>query len=218
VSVRKATRPADASTSGEPCGVGFLCGNTVSEAIKIHAQTQHQESADDYHRVVAVLNARWRVIECRDGIQWILQRRNAPEKARGDDWRGRSYFRTREALIRCTCASAGEIDPAAATVLASLPERIDLPDNNRAARWVARHCRVSPAAARTIAEHAGIGRRWANDGHGLTTQGRQGFCPAGGFLPAIVKVRPWGAFAAQQSERNSRRAASICCYHHHGGL
>lgn len=159
MSVRKATRPADASTSGEPCGVGFLCGNTGSEAIKLHAQIQHQESADNYCGVVAVLNAHWRVIECHHGLQWILQRRNAPKKARGDDWRGRSYCRTREALIRCTCASAGEIDPAAATVLASLPERIELPDHNRTARWIAGHCRVSLATARTIAENAGIGGR-----------------------------------------------------------
>ena len=49
------------------------------------------ETADDYFRVIARLNPRWRVIECRDGIQWILQRRGSPEKARRDDWRGRSY-------------------------------------------------------------------------------------------------------------------------------
>jgi hypothetical protein len=30
------------------------------------------ESYDDYPRVVAKLNDRWRVIECRDRVQWIL--------------------------------------------------------------------------------------------------------------------------------------------------
>lgn len=121
------------------------------------AQSQHHESADDYHRVVAVLNDRWRVIECRDGLQWILQRRNAPEKARRDDWRGQSYCRTRDALIRCACAYCGEAAPAAAAVLASLPDRIELLDGNQALRWIAERCRVSPATARTIAENAGIG-------------------------------------------------------------
>ena len=82
------------------------------------------ETADDYFRVIARLNPRWRVIECRHGIQWILQRRGSPERARRDDWRGRSYCRTREALIRCTREYCGAIDPAAAAVLAGLPTEV----------------------------------------------------------------------------------------------
>jgi hypothetical protein len=79
------------------------------------------------------LNARWRVITCADGVQWILQRRNVPagtggnrpERHSTDDWRGRSYCRTREALIRCCRAYSGEIDPVAAAALQALPERIE---------------------------------------------------------------------------------------------
>ena len=41
------------------------------------------------------------------------------------DWRGRSYCRTRDALIRCCGAYSGEIDPAAAAALQALPERIE---------------------------------------------------------------------------------------------
>jgi hypothetical protein len=82
------------------------------------------ETADDYDSIVAQLNQGWRVIECRDRIQWILQRRGSPKKPRGDDWRGRSYCQTSEALIRCTREYAGEIEPAACTVLAALPPRL----------------------------------------------------------------------------------------------
>ena len=32
------------------------------------------ESADNYGRVVARLNARWRVVECLHCLQWVLQR------------------------------------------------------------------------------------------------------------------------------------------------
>jgi hypothetical protein len=40
------------------------------------------ESSDGYSRVGAVLNGKWRVIECRDRIQWILQSRDiAPTTA-----------------------------------------------------------------------------------------------------------------------------------------
>ena len=37
------------------------------------------EENDDYRPIIAVLNGRWRVIECTDGIQWILQRYGAAE-------------------------------------------------------------------------------------------------------------------------------------------
>ena len=80
-----------------------------------------REVADDYAGVVVMLNPNWRVIECREGIQWILQQRGSPEKARKDDWRGRSYCRTLEALIRCTREHAGRIDPSAASSLTELP-------------------------------------------------------------------------------------------------
>jgi hypothetical protein len=80
-----------------------------------------EETADDYARIVTNLNPSWRVVECRDRTQWVLQRRGSPEKPRTDDWRGRSYCRTSEALIRCAREYAGEIEPAACAVLAALP-------------------------------------------------------------------------------------------------
>jgi len=83
------------------------------------------ESGDTYTGLVAQLNADWRVVECREHQQWILQRRGSPKKPRTNDWRGRSYCRTAEALLRCTRNYAGAIDPAAAAILTSLPERID---------------------------------------------------------------------------------------------
>jgi hypothetical protein len=43
---------------------------------------------------MAVLNSRWRVTE--DELQWILEKRRF-----GGVWRGRSYCRTKAALLRC---------------------------------------------------------------------------------------------------------------------
>jgi hypothetical protein len=62
-------------------------------------------------------------VECAAGIQWILQRR-AGERHGVPRWDDRSYCRTKEALIRCCRASAGETDPAAWVTLAALPERV----------------------------------------------------------------------------------------------
>ncbi|MET4345584.1 hypothetical protein ABIC08_006893 [Bradyrhizobium sp. RT9b] len=82
------------------------------------------ESDDLYPGLVVVLNSGWRVIECRHGIQWVLQHRNRAKTVARHVWRGRSYCRTKEALIRCCDEHAGRIDPAAGASLAALPARI----------------------------------------------------------------------------------------------
>jgi hypothetical protein len=79
------------------------------------------ESSDDYP-VLVTLNGRWRVIACRHGIQWILQYRNRAETVARDVWRGRSYCRTRNALIRVCDEHAGTIGAGARVTLEGLPE------------------------------------------------------------------------------------------------
>ena len=64
-----------------------------------HSAKISREEAEDYRAVVTVLNRRWRVIECRDGIQWILQRRAGLRHGQ-PRWDGRCYCRTREGLMR----------------------------------------------------------------------------------------------------------------------
>src|SRR6478672_192772 len=80
------------------------------------------ESDDAYPGIL--LNGHWRVIECRDGVQWILQYRNRAETVSKSDWRGRSYCRTQEALIGCCDRFCGVIDPAGRAVLEALPQYI----------------------------------------------------------------------------------------------
>src|SRR6476646_3338787 len=76
--------------------------------------------SDNQYSPVAVLNGNWRVIECAAGIQWILQRRHGPSR-----WDGRSFCRTKEALIRCCHEHAGAIDATAAATLTALPGRFE---------------------------------------------------------------------------------------------
>lgn len=86
-------------------------------------QSDHHETAETYCGTVAQLCAGWRVIRCKDGLQWILQRRDATRAGR-PRWRGASYFRTRDALMRAGRAVCERMDPAALAALAALPERI----------------------------------------------------------------------------------------------
>lgn len=76
-----------------------------------------QETADDYPRLVTELCAGWRVVVCRDGIQWILQRREKGAATR--PWRPT----TKKALIRLCGELELPVEPNAAELLDALPER-----------------------------------------------------------------------------------------------
>jgi hypothetical protein len=86
------------------------------------ARSSLPETSDLYPAIR--LNGRWRVIVCCQGIQWVLQYRASAETYSTAVWRGRSFCRTSEALIRCGKAHAGAIDPAALAELEALPPRI----------------------------------------------------------------------------------------------
>ena len=70
-------------------------------------------------QVPVQLNEGWRVSE--DSIQWKLQRRCSKpgQKAK---WTGRSFCRTREALLRCVREYCGVVDAEALKRLEALPE------------------------------------------------------------------------------------------------
>jgi hypothetical protein len=109
------------------CDVSAISEAGSPQALPGHAECigrpkLRAETSDDYPKVVT-LNSRWRVIACRHGIQWILQYRNRAETVARDVWRGRSYCRTREALIRVCDDHAGIIDPDARATLEGLPAR-----------------------------------------------------------------------------------------------
>jgi hypothetical protein len=124
----KSAKFADSATTDPPFEAGFSL-RTRKRNSPMPARLN--EGADDYPHVVARLNARWRVIECRDRIQWVLQYRESPETCVGARWASRSYFRTSEALRR-SCSQnhgVGAIEPAAATILSDLPAWIEEPTN-----------------------------------------------------------------------------------------
>lgn len=82
-----------------------------------------REEADDYRAIVARLNDNWRVIECRDAIQWIVQQRSGTRHGQ-PRWDGRNYYRTREALLRHVRALVAGGDGITLAIIESLPERI----------------------------------------------------------------------------------------------
>jgi len=85
--------------------------------MRLGRQKRPSEYADDYPRIVVVLDAKTRVIECADAIQWIVQRRSESKYP----WASRSFCRTKEALLRCVACWVDDIPPA----LQRLPERFE---------------------------------------------------------------------------------------------
>ena len=83
----------------------------------------HRETSDFYKGVIAVLTSRWRVATCRNGIQWILQRRTAEPLHKGI-WRGRSYHTTQNSLIEACAKLELLSDDRARAALGALPELI----------------------------------------------------------------------------------------------
>ena len=89
---------------------------------KANGRQAGQETSDYYGEVLAVLDQKHRVIICRDGIQWITQRRKSGGAAR--PWRALGYHTTQTSLIRACATLCGEIDPNAMSVLLALPDVI----------------------------------------------------------------------------------------------
>lgn len=82
-----------------------------------------RERDDAYSAVLIVLADRWRVIRCKDGLQYILQYRTST--AQPDRWESRSFPTSRDGLRESICSHVGpEAAERAEPVLASLPIHI----------------------------------------------------------------------------------------------
>ncbi|HUF45961.1 MAG TPA: hypothetical protein VMN43_11500 [Aestuariivirgaceae bacterium] len=85
------------------------------------APASQSEADDNYSLVVARLNDRWRVIESKCGLQWILQRRDA---GIGAQWRGSAFCRSRDGLLANIRERCGDLTEAGLRTVEQLPERM----------------------------------------------------------------------------------------------
>ena len=84
------------------------------------------ESRDDgYSKVILQLAPRWRIIECRNAEQWIIQKRSAEPL---DRWRrldcSVSYVVSRDKLIELSASLGLLSEPSRRAVLEALPPTI----------------------------------------------------------------------------------------------
>ena len=83
-----------------------------------------RERDDNYWGVIVVLNDRFRVIVCKDAIQFILQKRSVAPPNTGT-WAGKTYSTTRDGLM-APCSERGLLsEPSARAALEDLPSSIN---------------------------------------------------------------------------------------------
>ena len=79
--------------------------------------TDHRETSDDY-RGELWREGRFRICECRDGIQWLFQRQRPGFPGGGGKWDTLGYCTTRNGLMRLYRAHIG----GEAVTIAAFPE------------------------------------------------------------------------------------------------
>ena len=86
-------------------------------------QPSRRERDDNYTRIVILLTRRWRIIVCKHGIQWIMQKRSVAPQNTGT-WAGKSYATTRGGLM-AACSGRGLLfEPTARLTIEALPPHI----------------------------------------------------------------------------------------------
>ena len=83
----------------------------------------HRERDDGYSKVIIQPAPRWRIIECRNALQWIIQHRSSKLLNQGN-WLGVSYLTSRNKLIEVSTGLNLLSDVSMKDVLAGLPETI----------------------------------------------------------------------------------------------
>jgi hypothetical protein len=114
-----------AKGEGLPCGRFSASKERVREqsaspARCLDAPSDIPRPAHPSNRLVAQLNERWRVVD--DPLQWILQRKKGNPRKKNSGWQGRSFCRTRDALLGCVAGHCGEVDDNSLAKLKSLPD------------------------------------------------------------------------------------------------
>ena len=92
----------------------------ILEGVNNNAPS-HRERDEHYAHVIANPSPRWRIILCRDGMQWIVQKKEA---SHAGPWRAEGYYTCRKSLIKA-CGKLDLLSDAnTEAVLHALPERI----------------------------------------------------------------------------------------------
>ena len=86
-----------------------------------HVLISHRERDDAYKGIVIQFTSRWRLIVCKDQIQWILQKR---ENYHGGNWRGQRYMITKTSVVKACGTLELPSNPKISQELQALPNYV----------------------------------------------------------------------------------------------
>ena len=93
------------------------------DAEQTHTHTStHRESDDHYQWVAATLSEDLRIAVCKNGLQYIPQRRHA-DGPRGATWRSLCYCALKKSLMLACEGRESRSGPVSTAALAALPEK-----------------------------------------------------------------------------------------------
>ena len=101
----------------------FLKASTPTPPKTAHLSTSHishRERDDAYIGTIVQFSPRWRLILCKDQMQWIIQKK---ESSRRGDWRGLKYLTCKDSVLKASGGLGLLSDPKVKAVLHALPMR-----------------------------------------------------------------------------------------------
>ncbi len=80
----------------------------------------HRERDDAYRGTIVQFSPRWRLILCKDQMQWIIQKKESSHRG---FWRGKQYLTCKESVLKASVRLRLLCYPKAEVVLHALPKR-----------------------------------------------------------------------------------------------
>jgi len=93
---------------------------TLPQTARHYTRISHREREDGYIATVVQFNQRWRLVLCKDQMQWIIQKR---ESSHQGFWRGKQYLTCKDSVLKASGSLGLLSDPKVKAVLHALPMR-----------------------------------------------------------------------------------------------
>lgn len=117
-------RPAPTAIGNRaPENVSLARATTFSSRANFVKQERREEH-DDYCRVICKLANGWRLVVCRDHLQFIVQRKRG-ERCGRPRWEGTAFLQTRAGVDRF-CRKLNRLLPSARRLIDKLPDHITM--------------------------------------------------------------------------------------------
>ena len=100
----------------------FLESKVPTPPKTAHLSTRHishRERDDAYTGKIAQFSPRWRLVLCKDQIQWIIQKKESSHRG---FWRSKHYLTCKDSVLKASGRLGLLCDPNINEVLKALPE------------------------------------------------------------------------------------------------